>query len=31
MRVSFPPTASPIFVVGGVLDDGYFNRREVES
>jgi hypothetical protein len=28
---SFFPTASLTFVVGGVLDDGYSNRGEVES
>jgi hypothetical protein len=25
-KVSFFPTSSPIFVVGGVFDDGYSNR-----
>jgi hypothetical protein len=24
------PTSSPIHVVGGVFDDGYYNRDEVE-
>jgi hypothetical protein len=28
---SFFPTSSPTHVVGGVLDDGYSNRAEVES
>jgi hypothetical protein len=30
MRVPFFPASSPTFVVGGVLDDSYFNRSEVE-
>jgi hypothetical protein len=28
---SFFPTSSPTYVVGGVFDDGYSNRGEVES
>jgi type IV secretory pathway TrbL component len=28
---SFFPTSSPTFVGGGVFDDGYSNRGEVES
>jgi hypothetical protein len=28
---SFFPTSSPTPVVGGVFDDGYSNRDEVES
>jgi hypothetical protein len=31
MRVPFSPAASPIIFVGGVLDDSYSNRSEVES
>jgi hypothetical protein len=31
MRVPFSPASSPAFVVGGVFDDGYSNRGEVES
>jgi hypothetical protein len=30
MRVAFSPVSSPTFVVGGVFDDSYFNRSEVE-
>jgi hypothetical protein len=30
-RVPFPPTSSPTPVGGGVADDGYSNRGEVES
>jgi hypothetical protein len=28
---SFFPTSSPTHIVGGVFDDGYSNRGEVES
>jgi hypothetical protein len=28
---SFFPTSSPTHVVGGIFDDGYSNRGEVES
>jgi hypothetical protein len=31
IRVPFSPTSSPTHVVGGVFDDGYSNRGEVES
>jgi hypothetical protein len=30
MRVPFSPVSSPTFVGGGVLDDSYPNRSEVE-
>jgi hypothetical protein len=30
-RVPFSPASSPTPVVGGVADDGYSNRGEVES
>jgi hypothetical protein len=30
-RVPFFPTSPPTPVVGGVFDDGYFNKGEVES
>jgi hypothetical protein len=31
MRVLFSPVSLPPFVVGGVFDDSYSNRSEVES
>jgi hypothetical protein len=31
MRVPFSPESSPTFVVGGVFDDSYSNKSEVES
>jgi hypothetical protein len=31
MRVPFSPASSPTFVVGGLFDDGYSNRSEMES
>jgi hypothetical protein len=31
MRVPFSPTTLPTFVVGGVFDNGYSKRGEVES
>jgi hypothetical protein len=30
MRVQFSPTSSPTFVGGGVFDDSYSNKSEVE-
>jgi hypothetical protein len=31
MRVPFSPASLPTFVVGGVFDDSYSNRSEMES
>jgi hypothetical protein len=30
IRVPFSPASSPTFVVGGILDDSYPNRSEME-
>jgi hypothetical protein len=31
MRVPFPPTSMPVFVVGSVLDDSHSNRDEMDQ